>query len=341
MHRRSLLTAALALAVAGCAAPSGNPRTGPASAPASPSGNPAVRATIGLSYIPSVQFAPFYLAEADALFAGVGADVTLRHHGATEGLFTAFSSGAEDFLVAAGSEAMQARAEGVDVIAVSSYYQDFPAQVLVLEATPIRSLADLKGRTLGVPGRYGESWLAVQVALRTAGLSEADVTIVEVGYTQVAALTNKRVDAVIGFSNNELVQLRAGGAEPRALPVADGTVPLVSVCLLTSSAYAKAHPQVVREVVAAVAQGIERTAAEQSRAVDLAAAQIPGWNATARPNAEAVLAATVQLMAPNGGTFTPALDPAQWTSMAQFLDSAGLISTSVPAADAFTNDYTN
>lgn len=341
MHRRSLLTAALALAVAGCAAPSGTPTAGSASATAGPSGTPAVRATIGLSYIPSVQFAPFYVAEADALFGGVAADVTLRHHGATEGLFTAFSSGAEDVLVAAGSEAMQARAEGVDVIAVSSYYQAFPAQVLVLDATPIRSLADLRGRSLGVPGRYGESWLAAQVALRTAGLSEADVTIVEVGYTQVAALTNKKVDAVIGFSNNELVQLGTGEAKPRALPVADGTVPLVSVCLLTSNAYAKAHPQVVRQVVAAVARGIERTAADQSRAIDLAAAQIPGWSATARPNAEAVLAATVQLMALHDGAFDPALDPAQWTAMGRFLDSAGLISASVTPTDAFSNDYAN
>ena len=98
---------------------------------------------------------------------------------------------------------------------------------------------------------------------------------------------------------------------------------------------------VVRQVVAAVARGIERTAADQSRAIDLAAAQIPGWSATARPNAEAVLAATVQLMALHDGAFDPALDPAQWTAMGRFLDSAGLISASVTPTDAFSNDYAN
>ncbi len=334
MHRRTLLTAALALAAAGCAGPSTT-----SGSPAASGSAPTSRAVIGLSYIPNVQFAPFYVGVNDKLFDPVPAQVSLRHHGATEGLFNALTSGAEDFLVAAGSEAMQARAEGVDVIAVGAYYKSFPVQVLALDSSPVQALADLKGRRLGVPGRYGESWLAAQVALNTAGLTEADVTIVEVGYTQVAALTTKKVDAIVGFRTNELIQLRASGAEPRALPVAPGTIPLVSTCLLTSSAYAKAHPEVVRQVVAATAKAIEATASDQSAAVDISAKQIPGWTASARPNAEAVLAATVELMALTGGRFQPALDADQWQAMATFLERQKLIGKPVAAADAFSNAY--
>ena len=333
MQRRTFLGAALALAVAGCAAPSAPSTTGSASPSA------ATRATIGLSYIPNVQFAPFYVGAADGLFGKVADTVTLRHHGATEGLFNALTSGAEDFLVAAGSEAMQARAEGVDVIAVGAYYKAFPVQVLVLGKSPIRSLADLKGRSLGVPGRYGESWLAAQVALQTAGLTEDDVKIVEVGYTQVAALTTGKVDSVVGFTTNELIQLQAAGVDPRALPVARGTVPLVSTCLLTSTAYAQAHPDVVRQLVAATKASIEATAADQSRAIDVSAKQIPGWTESSRSNAEAVLAATVALMSLDAGTFDPTLDAAQWSAMADFLQAGELIKTPVPAAAAFTNDF--
>ncbi|MFT4295667.1 MAG: ABC transporter substrate-binding protein [Micropruina sp.] len=332
MHRRTLLTAALALGVAGCTAapaPSGTPSAS----------TPAARATIGLSYIPNVQFAPFYVAEAQQLFAGVEAQVSLRHHGATEGLFTALTSGNEDFLVAAGSEAMQARAEGVDVIAVGAYYKAFPVDVIVLGSSPIKELADLKGRSLGVPGRFGESWLGAQVALASAGLTEQDVTIVEVGFTQRAALTEKKVDAVVGFRTNELVQLKLAGAEPRALPVASGTVPLVSTCLLTSKAYADKNPAVVRQVVAATGKAIEATTADRSGAIDLAAKQIPGWTASARPNAEAVLDATIDLMGLTDGRFAPALDAAQWQAMAEFLTTSKLIAKPVAAADAFSNAY--
>jgi putative riboflavin transport system substrate-binding protein len=173
----------------------------------------------------------------------------------------------------------------------------------------------------------------------TAGLAESDVDIVEVGYTQVAALATKKVDAIVGFSTNELVQLKAAGVDPRALPVAPGTVPLVSTCLLTSSAYAAAHPEVVRQVVAATTKAVEATAADQKAAIDIAATQIPGWTASARPNAEAVLAATVELMALTGGRFQPSLDAGQWQAMATFLEGSKLIAKPVAASDAFSNAY--
>ncbi|MFT4216347.1 MAG: ABC transporter substrate-binding protein [Micropruina sp.] len=339
MHRRNFLAAALALGLVGCTTTPTGTSVSTNSASATSTGAAAARATIGLSYIPNVQFAPFYVAEAQKLFAGVDAQVSLRHHGSSEGLFTAFTSGNEDFLVAAGSEAMQARAEGVDVIAVGAYYKAFPVNVIVLGSSPIRQLADLKGRSLGVPGRFGESWLAVQVALATAGLTEKDVDIQEVGYTQVAALKKENVDAIVGFSTNELLQVMAFGDEPRALAVAPGTVPLVSTCLLTSKAYAEKHPEVVRQVVAATAKAIEATAADQQAAIDVSATQIPGWTASARPNAEAVLAATVDLMALSDGRFQPALDAAQWDAMAAFLDRSKLISHPVAASDAFSNAY--
>ena len=343
MKRRMFLTAALALGVAGCA-PAATGGGDSASPAASGSGSAApasgTRAVIGLSYIPNVQFAPFYVAQAQSLFSGVDATVSLRHHGANEGLFNALTSGAEDFLVAAGSEAMQARAQGVDVVAVGAYYKTYPITVIVLGSSPIQQLSDLKGRKLGVPGKYGESWLAAQVALASAGLSENDVKIVEVGYTQVAALSSKKVDAVIGFRTNELVQLQAAGVAPRAISVASGTVPLVSTSLLTSAAYAKKHPEVVRQVVAGVTKAIEATAADQSAAIDISAKQIPGWTEAARPNAEAVLAATVDVMALQNGKFLPALDPAQWEAMSKFLESSKLIAKPVAAKDAFTIEYT-
>ena len=121
--------------------------------------------------------------------------------------------------------------------------------------------------------------------------------------------------------------------------MAPGTVPLVSTCLLTTSAYASAHPEVVRQVVAATASGINATAADQPKAIDVSAARIPGWTAAARPNAEAVLAATVDLMALSGGSFQPMLDAAQWQEMAAFLEDNDLIGAPVAAADSFTNDY--
>src|SRR5690625_3300075 len=40
--------------------------------------------TLGLTYVPNVQFAPFYLAEQNGYFADAGVNVTLRHHGESD-----------------------------------------------------------------------------------------------------------------------------------------------------------------------------------------------------------------------------------------------------------------
>src|SRR5699024_953584 len=60
--------------------------------------------TLGLTYVPNVQFAPFYLAAQQGYFEDAGVDVTLRHHGESEDLFGALTGGSEDVVVAGGDE---------------------------------------------------------------------------------------------------------------------------------------------------------------------------------------------------------------------------------------------
>ena len=162
---------------------------------------------VGLTYIPNIQFSPFYVADQKGLF---GRPVKLRHHGASEGLFTALVTGDEQFVVAGGDELLQARAEGVDLVAVASYYRRYPVRIIVPADSTVTTPAQLKGLRIGLPGKYGENWFGLKVALAEAGLTEADVTIVEIGYTQQAALATKRVDAVIGFVNGDEVALDVG-----------------------------------------------------------------------------------------------------------------------------------
>ena len=99
--------------------------------------------------------------------------------------------------------------------------------------TPITDLAALKGRIIGTPGKTGETWYSVLVALSTAGLSPDDVDVQEIGYTQQAALASGKVDAVAGFSNNDAVQLEQNGTPVRILNIGED-VPLLGVSLITT-----------------------------------------------------------------------------------------------------------
>lgn len=330
------LVLAAVLGLAGCAPAS---TTAPTPSAPTPSSTP-VAATIGLTYIPNIQFAPFYTAADRGLYRAGGAEVTLRHHGANEGLFTALVAGEEDFVVAGGGELVQARSQGLDLVAVAQVYRDYPVALIVGEDSPITTAADLKGHSVGIPGRYGESWFGLQLLLQDAGLTTDDVDIVEIGYTAQAALATDKVDSVIGYVNNDQVQFGLAGVPTRTVPLTSGDIPLVSVVLLTTREYLEANPDVVRAVARGSVAGIEQVVADPAGAVELAKAHIPtldqGTNAAA---ARATLDATLPVLTGGTGTVDGRLDPAQWAAMATFMAEHGLVEGEVDPTEAFTNEF--
>lgn len=331
MKRRALfaLAAAAAVTLAGCTTAASPPTSSAA----------ATKATLGLSYIPDVQFSPAYVAADDGLFAAAGADVTLRHHGASEGLFTALTAGQEDFVVAGGDEMLQAASAGADLVAVSAYYAAYPVVIIVPASSGIATLADLKGHSIGVPGRYGESWFGLKVALDTAGLTEADVAIQEIGYTGQAAIATGKVDAIVGFSNNDAVSLNGAGTPVRTLAVADNP-PLVSISLVTTKAYAAAHPAAVKAVVKGLLGGLQAVVADPAKGVDASVSRIPTLSTqAAKDAARATLDATIKLIAPSGGTVSGKLDAQQWAAMAAFMQAKGLLQGAVDPATAMSDDF--
>ncbi|MDR1386109.1 MAG: ABC transporter substrate-binding protein [Propionibacteriaceae bacterium] len=296
-----------------------------------PTAGPTV---VGLTFIPNIQFAPFYVAATDGLLPD---GVELRHHGASEGLFTALAAGQEQFVVAGGDEILQARAQGVDVVAVAPYYQSYPARLIVPADSAIQTLADLKGHSVGLPGRYGENWFALVLALAQAGLTEQDVTIAEIGYTQLAALSTGKVDATIGFANGDAVNFAAAGFPVRAI---DPEVPLVSICLATTSALAETEPELVRGVVTALGLAIASVVADRDHALQVAAQHIPDFDSPeAQTSASLVLEATVPLFVGRLGQ-SPGLDPAQWRTMAEAMAANGLLPGPVEASQAMSDQFT-
>ena len=173
--------------------------------------------TIGLTYIPNVQFAPVYVADSQGLYNDAGITPTVRHHGSDEGLFTALLAGQEDVVIASGDEAAVAASQGMDLVSIGQYYATYPGSVIVPASSSITSLADLAGKNIGIPGEYGSSYYATLAAIKAGGLQTSDVTISSIGYTQQAALAAGQVDAVVGFTNNDAVQMRLGGIDIREI----------------------------------------------------------------------------------------------------------------------------
>jgi NitT/TauT family transport system substrate-binding protein len=163
------------------------------------------------------------------------------------------------------------------------------------------------------------------------------VTVQDIGFTQIAALVTHKVDAVMGYANNEPVQLQLQGVAIRTLNVWQAQ-PLISNGIVVLRSELQNHTAAVRALVSATLRGVQYASAHPTDAVRLSKAYIPTLStAASQANALAVLQATIPLW--QGASKPGYNDPAAWQSMATFLASAGLMHGAVDATQLYSNDY--
>lgn len=293
--------------------------------------------TVGLTYIPDVQFAPFYVAKELDYYQNAGLDVTLRHHGFTEGEFDALLAGHENAIFAGGDEVLQERSHGVPITYIGQVFTKYPVTLIVPACSPIHSAVDLRGHTIGVPGAYGATYIGLLAILQSAGLSKSDVHIQSIGFTQVTALLSNKVDAVMGYVNNEPIQLKKAGFAIRTIPV---SFPLISNGLAALDPELQAHPDEIRALVAATLQGVDYTLAHPDQAFAICKKYVPGLDdPTKAAAAQAELTATLPLWKTPSGAKPGYTSAAAWQQMASLLQTQGQLSGSVNVSDVFSNDY--
>jgi len=338
-HPHRLAAAALApvvLALAACTTPPASQDQPSASAPRT--AGAAAEMTVGLTYTPDIQFAPFYVAAEKGYYEDAGLDVTLRHHGANEGLFTAVAGGQEDIVVAGGDEMLQARSQDVPLLNVATLYQEYPVALIVPADSPIQTAADLKGHKVGIPGPFGETYFGLLALLHGAGLTEEDVAVEHIGFTQQAALTAGHVDAVMGFVNNDAVRFAQAGQEVRTIPVTDGDVPLVGIGLGVLDATAQERPEDVAAVVEATLRGVRDAVADPQEAVELSAEYVPDLGRQDRQEeALATLEATIPLYGEGDGIGMQSAGT--WEAMVTLMQDNGLLDAPVDPAEAWTGEF--
>ncbi|PID53156.1 MAG: taurine ABC transporter substrate-binding protein, partial [Micrococcales bacterium] len=263
------------------------------------SGNPtatgaATSLTIGLSYLPDIQFAPVYVAQEHGHFARAGLDVTVRHHGAREPLFGALQAGTEDVLYAGAAEMMQARSQGVDVVDFGTIYQKYPVVAIARAQAGLTGAHRLRGKTIGVPGQLGETWFGLLALLRQGGLDQSAVDIQTIGFTQQAALISDKVDVVMGYANNELVRLQDAGIDVASVPVQGN---LVGAGLNAMGPTLREREDDLAAVITALRTATAEIADDPAAAVTLSKRSVPTLTTPEQEKAAlATLTATLRLI---------------------------------------------
>ncbi len=230
--------------------------------------------TVGLGYIPSVQFAQFYLAEQAGYYDEAGLDVTFQNKIDPE-LVTLLARGAIDIGMADGTSVIPAVSQGIPVVYGATIYGRDPNVVFALAETGVSEAADLAGKSIGIPGRYGSSWVALQALLGSAGLTPDDVEIVSYpDFGQGVAVGSGQVDAATGFATNEPVQLRLQGLDVEVLRVAD-VAPLPGPGLVTGRDTLETKGDALRAFTAATLRAMDDIAADPQLGLDATFERVP------------------------------------------------------------------
>lgn len=257
-----------------------------------PTAAPLTQLTVGLGYIPSVQFAQFYRADVQGYYAAAGLDVTFQN-GNDANLIALIAQGAIDIGMADGTSVIPAVGQDIPIRYVATIFARFPNVVITGADSGITSVADLRGHSIGIPGAYGSSWIMLQALLSSAGLTTADIVERDYpDYGQGVALQQGQVDAATGYRNNEPVQLALAGFETIRFAV-DDIVPLPGPGLIVGTTTLASKRDALAAFVAATLRAMREIDESPELGLEDAISVVPEL-AAKRDTELAILKATIE-----------------------------------------------
>lgn len=295
---------------------------------------PLVHIRLPLGYIPNVQFAPLYVAVEKGYFTQLGIDIEFDYSFETDAVALV---GANDlqFAVVSGDQVLLARAQGLPVVYVAAWYQDYPVSVVSKAGNGILTPVDLKGKRIGLPGLYGASYIGLRALLGAAGLKESDVTLDSIAYTQVESLVSDKEQAVVVYTNNEPIQLHSQGYQIDEIRVKDYDH-LVSNGLITNETTIAQNPDLVRRMDQALLKGVADTIADPEAAYQTCLKYVEGLSQVDQVAQKQVLLTSIEFWKASRLGYT---DPTAWQNTEQVLLDIGFLKEELDVAQAFSNDY--
>ena len=239
------------------------------------------------AFIADPQYAPYYVAATKGYFAEAGYEVEFDYSFETDGM-QLVGANERPFAIVSGEQVILARAQELPVVYVLEWFQKFPIVIVSKAEAGIESPADLAGRNVGLPGFFGASYVGYAGLLNVNDIESTEVNATEIGFTQVEQLSNDNVEAVIGYANNEPLQLASQGFDVNVINVSD-YIDMVANGIITNEMMIAERPERVEAFVGAVLRGLADTLADPEEAFAICEDYVEGLSAERRPVLDASL----------------------------------------------------
>jgi NitT/TauT family transport system substrate-binding protein len=178
----------LALLACGPAAAPPSPQAAPSAPPAAPAAAAAPPQHLDVAYVaPSETMAIPWIARESGIFAKHGLDVDLHLVSGTPRLVQALVAGDFDYAQVGGAAVITAHLENADTIMLASSGDYFNFKLMATAASGVHSIADLRGKTVGVSQIGSTSHTFLRVLLAREGIPLDEVRILQAGGNPQAA----------------------------------------------------------------------------------------------------------------------------------------------------------
>ncbi len=294
---------------------------------------------VGMAFIPNVQFAPFYVADAKGYFAQEGIK-PVYDYGFEQDVVALTAQDQLVFTNSGASSTIIARSHDVPVRYFVKEYASMPIAIFALKDKGIAKLADLKGKSIGQPSPFGDTYVGFKIMLDKGGLKESDVNQVSIGFTQVESLLNNKVDAAVGYSVNEPFQLKAQGKEVTEFDLRDVAPEVTGNGLIASEKTLAEKPELARGFARAFLHGLDDTVRNPQEAFNITLTYVP--DIAKDEKVKQAQLQTLQLVANDYWKTSGKLgasDASLWGGTQKLMKDTGLIDKETDMSRAITNDY--
>lgn len=243
------LVAATILLVTGCGGTESSEEPAP----------PPDEVSMQFSWINTIEFAGFYLAEAEGYYADENLNVDLLDGGFDDDgnyidPIDVVLSGEADFGDQDAGILLEARADGAPLVAIASIYQRHPLAFISLAERNIERPEDLAGNTVDV----SDNSLVVYNALLSSQDIDPDSvnSQIRTDFT-IDSLVNGDIDVIDAWVTNEVVELGLGGYDINVILASDYGVEVYPNVIFTTEDMVENHPDVVERFLQATLRGTQ------------------------------------------------------------------------------------
>jgi ABC-type nitrate/sulfonate/bicarbonate transport system substrate-binding protein len=216
--------------------------------------DPSVRpVSLQLNWFHEAEFLGYYVADAQGFYRDNGLDVQIREGGPGKPAIDSALDGSADFAISSFGETRDAVVKREPIVAVMAGFQIPPLVIFSLADAGITKPADLAGRRVGVTTDYWRDVL--DQTLMAANVKPSSVRKVAVRPEDLAALYDGKVDAWLGYAQDEPIKAEVAGHPVTTIFPADYGVGGYEGLLLVGKPVTRRDPDLVRRFVQASQRG--------------------------------------------------------------------------------------